>query len=128
VLDGNSRPILIYANIKDIMKTSTGYKAIFANFFNLPISDLYYELILSKKQVDYLLAQNKFMYDNYAIVANINQIDREISKIDIYEGYGENQVQSFIDIPGYFIMKGTCLDILFVGDSVKIYDWEWIEG
>ena len=116
LLGSNRRPILIYANITDVMKTKAGYKAIFSNFFNLPIRDLYFELILSKEQVDYILSPNGSIFDSFAIVADINEVVRANSQIQIEEGFGNDPSTAFIDVPGVFILKGMCLDILFIGE------------
>jgi len=121
VLDNNIRPILVYASIADIMKTDTGYKVILSNNFNLPIFDLYYELILSEEQAKYILSQKGSIFDNYAIVADIKQVDR-VSRISIDEGFGDYASFLSVDILGYFIIRGKCLDILFVGKTGGIYD------
>ena len=132
VLDSNERPLLIYANITDVMKTKTGYKAIFSNFWDNPLSDLYYELILSKGQVDYILSPRETLFSEFAIVAEIKQVVRANSQIKIEEGFGDDPSTPFIDVPGVFILKGTCLDILFVGETrpriEQLSDEELIEG
>ena len=116
VLDSNSQPILFYANIEDIIKTSTGYKAILSNNFNLPVFvDLFYELNLSKEQANYILSHKKSIFDDFAIVAEIKHVDR-VSRISIDEGYGNYASLLSVDILGYFILRGKCLDILFVGE------------
>ena len=123
VLDSNNQPLLIYATITDVMKTKTGYKAIFSNFFNYPISDLYYELILTKEQVDYILSSHESFLSEFAIVANINDVVRANSQIRIEEGFGDDPSTAFIDVPGVFILKGTCLDILFIGETTFRIDY-----
>lgn len=122
VLGDSSRTILFYASVKDIKKTSTGYRAILSNNYRLPIFDLYYDLIMSKEQVDYLLAQHKSPFDEYAIVAHISQVDRVNSRISIEEGYGDEPSYASLDIPGNFIIKGNCLDILYIGETVWSID------
>ena len=114
VLGDSSRTILLYAHVKDIKKTSTGYRAIFI----ASIYDLYCDLTMSKEQVDYLLAQTNPYLGGYAIVAHINQVDRTNSRISLEEGAGYIPSYIYLDIPGNFIVRGNCLDILYIGATL----------
>ena len=112
VLSDSSRTILLYAYLKDIKKTSTGYRAILQNSYLSWWSNIYYDLDISKEQVDYLLAHPNSFLDEYAIIAHINQVDRTDSRV-ILEDAASSYSYIYLDIPGNFILRGNCLDILY---------------
>lgn len=114
VLSNSSRTILLYATVKDIKKTSTGYRAILRNSFRLRGDELYYDLAMSKEQVDYLLANRNSFFDQFAVVAHISQVDRTDSRV-ILEEAASSDSYIYLDIPGNFILRGNCLDILYAG-------------
>ena len=114
VLSDSSRTILLYAYLKDIKKTSTGYRAILQNSYLSWGSNIYYDLDISKEQVDYLLAHPNLFLEEYAIIAHINQVDRTDSRV-ILEDAASSYSYIYLDIPGNFILRGNCLDILYAG-------------
>ena len=124
VLGDSSRTILLYAHVKDIKKTSTGYRAILQNSPRSWGSDIYYDLAISKEQVDYLFSHPNSILEEYAIIAHISQVVRTDSRITLEEGAAYIPPYIYLNIPGNFILRGNCLDILYRGFAASLWDIE----
>lgn len=122
VLSDSSRTILLYAYLIDIKKTSTGYRAILQNSLRSWGSEIYYDLTLSKEQVDYLLSHPNSLFDEYAIIAHISQVDRTDSRVTLEEGAAYIPPYIYLNIPGNFILRGNCIDILYSGFAASLFD------
>ena len=114
LIRNDGRPVLIRGYVFDITKIGNkNYLGIKA--FAYP--DLNFLLECQLQHVELVLAQPTDGGKVFAVVANVISVSRPAFETDAFIEETDNEVYSEIIVePGdQYILKGTCLDILYVG-------------
>ena len=115
----DSRPILFFGGINDIVKKGDKYMVYFGDkkWFNfLSSADIQFVLECTAQQVDKIMSESKKSFvDRFAVVAKISEVGKVRFQLTASSsGYEEIDVE--LEPSNVFIATGHCLDLVFVGD------------
>jgi hypothetical protein len=114
------KPILFRCTVDDVFKRDG---KTFIRFVSSYLSDVDYvlELECSQQVIDKFFSQESDStpyskwFDEYAVVATIQEVSRPVSVLKGHV-YSEEEVEIDIGTSSLFIAKGTCVDIVYIGD------------
>jgi len=119
------KPILFRCIVDDVFKHDG---KTFIRFASLYLSDVDYvlELECSQQVIDKVFSQEPDSrtylkrFEEYAVVANIQEVSRPVFALKSWVIAGDVENDEYVDIniepSSLFIAKGTCVDIVYIGD------------
>lgn len=113
----DSRPLLLLGKIEDITKELDKYSIHFIS------EDILFDLYCTPKQVKEIMNHRSDRHQEYAVIVRVSEVKKVRLGLQASdEGIGEIWVRSK-PLTDCFIAKGTCLDLLFIGDNSRYIYW-----
>ena len=118
------KPLLFRGYVNDIFKRDEKTYIRFQSFFRSSSffsSEYVLELECSRQVIDKLLSQESTdgaylrRFEEYAVVATIQEVSRPVFALKGH-AYSADEVEIDIETSSLFIAKGTCVDIVYIGD------------
>lgn len=114
LIRADKRPILIFTQIKDVVKENGKSILKFETDTNFDFGELYFSLECTSEQVNIIINQTSTSEDEYAIVALISSVRKPELKVS---ANAINEDEALIELSDSHILlaSGTCLDLVNIG-------------